>query len=322
MLAPMLARILTCARSLACILLLHAPVTTAGCAGKRPFELPARTEVPSHPCADWGVAECERACNEEADGDACMVASIAHGQGLGGPKDAASMQAFERRACELGVALGCEYFANDFVRSEDPDELDLAREHYDRACLGGRASACSSAGILALRLDATGEPRDPRAAFERYQQACDGGEPLACGTAGDLLTFGIGTPANAEAATASFRKACDGAIPAGCHNAVPHAEHWLAAGTVDVLLEQLHAPDPAFSIENAPSGWHAEMVTRTCFTHASIEPVSVRLVESSGQPTVDAVVLGTLHGWRYRARPGWTFEQPVCLPNVFGIRKP
>ena len=311
-----------CARSIAyLLLLLHASVCASACAGKRPFELPARTEVPRHPCADWGVAECERACNEEADGGACMVASLAHGQGLGGPEDRASMQAFEQRACELGVALGCEYFANNFFRSEDPDELDVAREHYDRACLGGRANACWSAGILALRLDADGEPKDPRAAFERYQQACDGGEPLACATVGDLLTFGIGTRADPQAAAASFRKACDGNIPAGCHNAEPHAEHWLT-GAVSVLLEPLHAPDPAFSIANAPSGWHAEMVTRTCFTHASIEPVSVHLVESSGQPSVDAVVLGTLHGWRYRARPGWTFEQPVCLPNVFGIRKP
>lgn len=305
------------ARSLACILLLH----PAGCAGKRPFELPATSPVPPHPCAGWGVAECERACNDDADGDACLVASAAHGYGLGGPEDQASMQAFELRACDLGVALGCEHYANNFSRSKDEDQLDLAQDHYDRACLGGRARACSRAGNLALRLDASGKPRDPRAALERYQQACDGGEPLACATAGDLLTFGIGTPANAEAATASFRKACDGNIPAGCHNAEPHAEHWLAASTVEVLLEQLHAPDPAFSVENAPYGWRTVMVTFTCFTHESIEPVSVRIAESSKQPPIDALVLGTLHGWRYRARPGRTFEQPVCLPNVFDIRK-
>jgi TPR repeat protein len=121
----------------------------ASCAGSRPFELPSDGQIPAHPCTDAGVASCERACNEDADGDACLVASIAHGRGLGGPKDPASMQAFERRACELGVALGCEHFANNFFRSEDDDELDLAREHYERACRGGRAEACARAGNLA-----------------------------------------------------------------------------------------------------------------------------------------------------------------------------
>ena len=177
------------ARSFLLALLLHA----AACAGQRPFELPVDAQTPPHPCTESGVASCERACNEEADGDACLVASVAHAMGLGTPEDEASMQAFERRACELGVALGCESFANNFRRSKDEDELELAREHYERACRGGLARACASAGMLALRLDANGEPKDARAAFELHAQACDGGDLSACEDVGDMLTFGIGT---------------------------------------------------------------------------------------------------------------------------------
>jgi hypothetical protein len=51
---------------------------------ERPFELPDITQVPPHACTDVGVAECERACNERADGGASLVASVAYGEGLGG----------------------------------------------------------------------------------------------------------------------------------------------------------------------------------------------------------------------------------------------
>jgi TPR repeat protein len=310
----------TVARLLFRLLLTTGLFFPTACRGSRPFELPPRTEVPAHPCADSGVSTCERACNEQSDGDACLVASVAHAEGLGGPKDSASMQAFELRACDLGVALGCEHYANNFRRSEDEDELDLAREHYERACRGGRAENCARAGSLALRLDADGEPQDARAAFELYGRACDGGALWACAVVGDMLTFGIGTSVDVERAAASFRKACAPDEPAGCHNAEPHAEHWLTGG-VAVMFEQLHAPDPVFAVEGAPYGWRVVIVTRTCFGHAAIEPVSVQLVEPSGVPELDALVLETLQGWRFRARPGWTFEQPVCVPNVFDIRK-
>lgn len=293
---------------------------TTACRGSRPFELPPRTEVPAHPCVDSGVSACERACNEQSDGDACLVASVAHAEGITVREDAASMQAFELRACDLRVALGCEYYANNFSRSQNEDELDVAREHYERACRGGRADACAKAGRLGLRLDADGQPEDARAAFELYGRACDGGALGACSVVGDMLTFGIGTSVDAERAAESFRKACAGDYPTGCHNAEEHAEHWLY-GTEDVLLERLHAPDPAFVLENAPNGWRAVIVARTCFTDEALEPVSAQIVESSGQPSLDAVVLETLHGWRYRVRPEWKLERPVCVPNVFDIRK-
>lgn len=74
-------------------------------------------------------------------------------------------------------------------------------------------------------------------------------------------------------------------------------------------------------LENAPSGWHAVVVTSTCFNAEALEPVSAHIIESSGQPALDAVVLETLHGWRYRVRPEWTLELPACVPNVFDIRK-
>jgi len=135
-----------------------------------------------------------------------------------------------------------------------------------------------------------------------------------------MLTFGIGTTVDAERATDSFRKACAGNYPAACHNAEEHAEHWLY-GTEGVLLERLHAPDPALVLENVPSGWKAVLATSTCFTNEALEPVSVHIVESSGQPSLDAAVLEALHGWRYRVRPEWKLELPVCLPNVFHIRK-
>lgn len=308
--------------ALARVLVALSLVATLACAGNRPFELPATLQVPRHPCADGGVATCERACNEDADGDACLVASIAHAEGLGGPRDAASMQAFELRACDLGVARGCQHYANNFSRSSDEGELDTAREHYERACRGGLLYACEQAGGLALRLDAQGEPRDAVAALELYARACDEGELGACAVVGDLLTFGIGAHANAEQARVRFRQACEGDDPVGCHNAGAPAEHWLSASVVEVLLERLHAPDPVLSVSNVPSGWHALVVTRTCFAREGIEPVSVHVVVPSGQPPIDAIVLGTLHGWRYRVRPGWKLERPVCLPNVFDIRTP
>lgn len=294
-------------------------LTPACRTGSTPFQLPPRTEVPPHPCADWGVRSCESACTTQSDGDACLVASVAYAAGIGVRKDSAAMERLELRACELGVAQGCENYANNFRRSADPDETDLAREYYDRACEGGRAESCVWVGMLALRLDANAEPRDPSTAVARHQQACDGGVAWACATLGDLLTFGIGTAPDPARAAESFRKACEGKDTVGCHNLEDPTEHWLT-GTEAVLLDPLYTPDPVFVPGQVPAGERVRVVTRTCFTHASSEPVRVRLVQPSGLRSVDALLLGTLQGWRIRARPGRTLAHPVCVLNVFDIQ--
>jgi hypothetical protein len=265
------------------------------------------------------VRSCATACTEQSDGEACLVASVAYSEGIGVRKDLAAMQTFERRACELGVMLGCEYYANNFLRSRHEDEQALAREHYERACEGGRMTSCAGAGAMALRLDAEGKPRDPRAALERYTQACDGGVTWACDTAGDLLTFGIGTTPDRERAAESFRKACEAKSVTGCHNLQEAEEHWLS-GATDVLIDALHSPEPMLVPQQLPASEPVRVVTRTCVTQGALEPVRVRVIESSGQKPIDAQVIGTLQGWRIRVRPGWTVDRPVCVLNVFDIR--
>lgn len=289
-----------------------------GCHGSRPLELPS--DAPQHTCASTGVSACETACNQQSDGEACLVASIAHGQGLTVPKDDASMKAFERRACDLGVALGCEYYANNFARSKQAEELELSREYFDRACRAGRGSSCSRAGQILLSPTTPGEPADARAALGYFRQACEAGEPWSCSVMGDLQTFGIGTPKNPTMAATSYRTACDGGDANGCHNAEGAAEHWLTV-RYDLLLEALHDPDPAFLLQDAPPGWRAKVTARVCMAHDALEPKHVEVIESSGQPALDAVVVDTLQGWRLRAWPSLKLEQPVCFGFSFHIAK-
>lgn len=89
---------------------------------------------------------------------------------------------------------------------------------------------------------------------------------------------------------------------------------------MDVLFERLHDPDPVPALKNVSSGWKTKIVTHTCMTHESLEPQRVHVLESSGQPALDESVVAAIQGWRIRTRPGWKFERPVCLLNVFDIR--
>lgn len=299
-------------------LAIFAVLCTLACHRSRPLELPS--DVPRHACASTGVAACEAACTEHSDGQACLVASVAHGQALTVPHDDAAMEAFELRACDLGVGLACEYYANNFRHSDRADELERAHEYYDRACRLGRGRSCTRAGYTLLKPDPTGEPADARTALRYLRRACEAGEAWSCSVMGDLQTFGIGTAKNPQLAAISYRSACDGGNANGCHNAEGNADHWLSV-RYDLLFERLHDPDPAIVLKDAPPGFRTKVAARVCMAHDEFAPRQVEVTESSGQTALDAVIVDTLQGWRLRTWPRLATEQPVCFGFAFIIAK-
>jgi len=265
---------------------------------------------------------CETACNRSDDGKACLVASLAYGQGRSVPLDRDKQQSYELRACELGSGQGCEHYANNFDQ-DDEDERQVAMGYYERSCNTGWAAGCAALGSLALRVDARGDPSDPRAALEHLRTACEMGDAASCAREGDLRTLGIGTEMNPTMATGLYQKACDGHEPNGCHNARNDPELWLSI-PMRMLFVLTHDPDPSFELFDAPYGWQTSMTVRACVIRDSPEPIRVEVAESSGVREIDAVVVETIEAWRFEARPWLTSHRSFCgsFELVFLAKQP
>lgn len=280
------------------------------------------TDEPLHSCARSGVSTCETECNLNEDGTACLVASIAYGQGRSVSLDRDKKQSYELRACELGSGQGCEHYANNFDH-DDEAERKAALDYYERSCNTGWAPGCSALGSIALRVDARGNPSDPRTALEHLHTACEMGDAASCAREGDLRTLGIGTEMNPTVALRLYQKACDGHAPNGCHNAKNDPDLWLSI-PLWVLFDLTHAPDPSFEVFEAPYGWQTTVNVRACVIRDSPEPIRVEVVESSGVREIDAVVVETIGAWRFEARPWLTSHRTFCggFVLVFVVKQP
>jgi hypothetical protein len=281
-------------------------ISALGCRLGSPLVLNA--DEPQHACASSGVSACGDACTRDDDGQACLVASLAYGDGRGVPMNHAMNHAYEKEACELGVAQGCGYYANNFS-SESSEDLRIANEYHERGCTGGWARSCVTLGSMALRIDASGKPTSPRVALKRYDEACTRGDSLGCSSAGDLHTLGLGTEPNPAVAKDLYQQACEGGRINVCHNAEDDAELWLSIPT-DTLFDVAHT---FFRPANAPPGWSVPVVARLCLTRDSPEPKRVEITTSPNEPKLDALFVEMFESWRFHARPWLTSNKTFCI---------
>jgi TPR repeat protein len=84
-----------------------------------------------------------------------------------------------RRACDLGDALACEWFAESW-EPEDPERAEVG---YRRACLGGRREACVREAVVSV-------DTRPAEAFDQLRSLCQSEEvaAMACVYAASLAT--------------------------------------------------------------------------------------------------------------------------------------
>lgn len=228
--------------------------------------------------------------------------------------------AYELRACELGIGQGCEYYAANFPWNED-EGVRAAIEYYERACKAGRLSGCVTLGSIALRIDPTGKPTDPRAAELRFREACDMDDAGACAQLADLWVLGIGGTETKAMARSRYEEACIHNHANACHNARNDDELRLTI-PFRTVFELVHGPNPVVRPMAMPPAWRAPVKVRVCLDRDSSTPTRVELVEVSGVPEIDALVIETLKGWRLRRRPWLTIEGTTCADFHFVFASP
>ena len=275
-----------------------------GCAN-RPLKLPEELS-PAPPCASQGQAACEAACDAN-DGSACLAASIAYGPKSKTP-DAARMEAYELKACDLGVAVGCRYYANNF--GDDPQK---ARTYFLKGCEGGDWTACKSAINKGLRVEDSGDFVSPEATRRAAQMACDREWVNGCLVLADLQALGIGGTRDVEAARKLYAAACKPKNPSSCENATTLESEIDIHRLTFNLLERLHYADPDFAVAGAGSNWKAKVAVRACFDKADSNPKRIAIVESSGNPDIDEIVEHSTQRWRFRARPSVPDGVSLCI---------
>ena len=92
-----------------------------------------------------------------------------------------------------------------------------AAAYFLKACDGGEAGGCTSAGWLVD--NGVGVPADKKRAVTLYLKACDGGEAKGCFFAGLAFFSGEGVSMDQARATQLFLKACSGQFAEGCFGA-------------------------------------------------------------------------------------------------------
>jgi TPR repeat protein len=89
-------------------------------------------------------------------------------------------QVYAERACEAGLAAGCEYLAFHWERGwrvrirETRVDLTKAREYRSRACEGGFERSCYRLGIMWR--DGQGGPADSTKARQYFERLCGYGK--------------------------------------------------------------------------------------------------------------------------------------------------
>lgn len=136
---------------------------------------------PTEDGADPALAARERSCQRGRDASACLELAHDHRQAREGlSRDLARATALYRRACELGSAEGCTYYAHALDAGEGvAEDDDEAERRYRRACQRGHAVACAYVGDIERRT--AGAPAAAmRRARDAYATACSGGVQQAC----------------------------------------------------------------------------------------------------------------------------------------------
>ncbi|MBK6808750.1 MAG: sel1 repeat family protein [Sandaracinaceae bacterium] len=151
----------------------------------------------------------------DGDADACFNASRRYASDADAP-DAAAMQRFEQRACELGSKSGClnaGLHLRDAAGSES--SAALGGTMWARGCELGDARCCAYGELLRA---GTGVAQDQARAVSFFRRGCDGGAAVGCVNLGSALRLGRGVEMDLPASAASYHRACELHDAVGCLN--------------------------------------------------------------------------------------------------------
>ena len=268
-------------------------------------------------CSRSGRKACEAACARD-DGAACLAASIAH------RKRRNKMMEYEQRACELGEAQGCLFYANNFKGGDDADPAQ-ARHYSELACKLGSGDGCVWLAKQALRPDAEGSERmgDPKAAREYWSAACEA-EPTRCGGLADFEALGLGGPQDEDAARAHYKVACDtGKGGPSCINLEADADPsrvWLAIDNW-AMFEVVARPKINLELQGAMPGEEFLSYVGVCYQGGSYSPVFSGPVRDSENAAVDQAVAASLARWRMRPRKPFPDDKAGCIAIEFKLKQ-
>jgi hypothetical protein len=158
-------------------------------------------------CETWATV-LEASCRENTSDD-CVALGNLENEGKYVAKNAAMAGVSYGRACDLGLAKGCDALIT-FMRDDGLSALMPACDHGDGA-------SCFILGSLFSGGHSV--PKNPAIAFELFQKSCRSGWPRGCGRLGLSYIVGEGTEINAELAIANFEKGCRGGNAVSCAQA-------------------------------------------------------------------------------------------------------
>lgn len=290
-----------------------------GCSAK-PLELNnPDVEALGPSCVDGGVHACEAAC-EGGDGAGCLAASVAYGHGIDVAENEGRMMQLEKRACELGVALGCHYYGYNFTHA-DRDEPETVRQYYDKACELGRGVSCKVIANMALA-DVPDDSKRIDEALDYLGRACALDHGAACSVLGDVHRLGIVVPKNDEVARKHYQAGCDKGFELACRNLQQDERLWVSLPH-KLLFARTHAPDPNIVMPGATRDFRAQVRVDYCL-EGGRKPTELVIAESSGEPELDEAVRESMTRWHFSPGPFFPADANLCFRMTygFGIRLP
>ena len=165
--------------------------------------------------------ECERACQDRGDGQACALAAELYTEGkYGHPFDAAIAFRHATRGCELGDGDACALLGQHHENGlGTPWAPALAITAYDKACNAGSGLGCLSLGLMYDRGHGVDVDRAKARSYlarahTQLLAACQGSEPRRCAAAANALDRD--EPAAKATRVALEERACDRGAVASC----------------------------------------------------------------------------------------------------------
>jgi TPR repeat protein len=126
-------------------------------------------------------------------------------------KDEAKAAAMFQKACDGGLATGCEFYAKMLRDGRGvPEDEAKAQTLLGKACDGGAAGACTSVGLAAMKAG------DTTTAVAKLTKACDAKEGLGCASLGAMYLHGNGVEKDLAKAKPLLTKACELKVEVAC----------------------------------------------------------------------------------------------------------
>lgn len=124
-------------------------------------------------------------------------------------------------ACDAGIREACRNLGLIYLTGSTVDatikDAAKAEAYNDRACKLGVADSCGFLATVIVKRRG-GDP-DPERAFSAATFACDNGDGQGCNILGEIYRSGYGLAADRSKALVFMKKACDAGLASGCHNA-------------------------------------------------------------------------------------------------------